>query len=82
MRIIEYWDFDTSTWSGIEWPTVVSGMMVRMYEEDGTPIIDGTGVYEMNVVADAYTQTISGVGDVWTINVDDPEPYPRPRQEQ
>jgi len=82
MRTIEYYDFDTTLWSGIDWPTVVSGMRVRMYEEDGTAIPDGTGVYEMEVVADAYTQTISGTGDVWTINIADPDPSPVPRREQ
>ena len=74
MRTIEYYDYDELTWSGIEWSTVVSGMMVRMYEEDGSPISDGTGIYEMNAISDAYQQTISGVGDVWTIDINDPSP--------
>ena len=82
MRTIEYFDRETTTWSGLEWATVVSGMVVRMFEEDGTPIKDGTGVYEMNVAADAYTQTISGVGDVWTINILDPDPYYVPKTEE
>ena len=81
MRTIEYWNFDTVEWTELEWPTVVSGMRVRMYEEDGTAIPDGTGVYEMEVVRDAYTQTISGSGDVWTIDVADPDPSPVPRRE-
>jgi len=80
MRTLEYWDDDNLTWSGIEWPAVVSGMVVRMYEEDGTAISDGTGVYEMNVISDAYQQTISGVDGIWTINVADPDPNPVPRQ--
>jgi len=81
MRTIEYYDHNTTLWSGIPWPTVVSGMMVRMYEEDGTPIKDGTGLYEMFVCLTAYTQTVSGVGDVWTIDVNDPEPSSVPRRE-
>lgn len=82
MRTLEYYDYNTTLWSGIDWPTAASGMMVRMYEEDGTPIADGTGVFEMNVVADAYQQTISGSGDVWTIDIADPDPSPVPRRQE
>jgi len=82
MRTIEVYDIGTATWSGLEWSTVVSGMLVRMFEESGDPVIDGTGVFELNVVADAYQQTISGVGDIWTINIADPEPTPVPRREE
>jgi hypothetical protein len=71
MRTLEYWDYDETVWSGIEWPTVVSGMRVRCYEADGTPIPDSIGIYEWEVVSDAYQQTISGVGDVWTIDIED-----------
>ena len=71
MRSIEYYDYDTNEWVDTEWSTVVSGMMVRIYEEDGTPISDGTGIYEMRVLSDAYLQTISGSGDVWTIDISD-----------
>lgn len=77
MRTIEYYDSETDTWSGTEWSTVVSGMTVRMYEEDGTPIHDGSGAYEMNVVGDAYLQTISGSEDVWTIDIMDSDPSPK-----
>ena len=33
MRTLEYMD-ENSDWLPIEWPTVVSGMMVRMFEDD------------------------------------------------
>ena len=82
MRTLELYDIETSTWSGVEWPTIVSGSVVRMFEEDGTPITDGTGVYEMNVVADAYQQTISGEEGIWTINIADPDPSFLPRREE
>lgn len=83
MRTIEYYDYDSNTWSGTEWSTVVSGMMVRMYEEDSTPIADGTGVYEMNVVADAYqAATVSGGELIWHIDIADPDPTPVPRREE
>jgi hypothetical protein len=81
MRTLEYMDEDGG-WLPIEWSTVVSGMVVKMYEEDGTPITDGTGVYEMNVAADAYQQTISGEEGIWTINLYDPDPYPIARGEE
>jgi hypothetical protein len=81
MRTLEYMDVD-SNWLPVEWPTVVSGMVVRMFEDDGTPITDGTGVYEMQVVSDAYQQTISGVGDIWTIDVNDPDPMPYARRQE
>ena len=37
MSILEYWDSDMATWSGIEHKDVVSGTLVRIYEEDETP---------------------------------------------
>jgi len=37
-------------------------------------------VGDMNVISDAYQQTISGVDGIWTINVADPDPNPVPRQ--
>lgn len=80
MRTLEYWDFDDVTWSGIEWSTVTSGMRVRCFEEDGTPVPDGTGIYEWEVIGDAYQATISGVGDVWQIDIADPEPTPVPKR--
>lgn len=75
MRTLEYWDIENEAWFDVEWSTVVSGMVVRMYEENGTPIPGEAGIYEMKVMADSYIQTISGVGDVWTINVLDNPPY-------
>lgn len=75
-RTIEYWDYDTEEWVNTGWDTVVSGMMVRMFEQDGTPILGAAGIYEMYVVSDSYIQTISGSGDIWTINIaDNPGDY-------
>lgn len=82
MRTLEYWDTEYEQWFGIAWDTVASGQRVRCYEEDGTPVPDGTGVYEWEVIGDAYQQTISGVGDVWTIDIADPDPSPVPRRSE
>lgn len=82
MRTVEYWDYDAATWSGIEWSAIVSGTVVRMYEENGDPMSTGVGIYEMNVISDAYQVTVSGIGDVWHIDIEDPEPTPVPRSEE
>ena len=82
-RTIEYWDYDLEEWIEIEWPTVASGMMVRMFEEDGTPVLGSVGTYEMNVISDSYLTPSATVSDeeVWTINIEDPS-YPLPKRAQ
>ena len=83
MRTLEYYDYDTKEWFDVAWAEVVSGTVVRIYEEDGTPVTDGTGVYEMNVVSDSYQQTVVSGGDlIWHIDIADPDPSPVPRREE
>lgn len=83
MRTIEYYDYDTDEWFDVDWSDVVSGTMVRMYEEDGTAIPDGTGIFEMNVMSDAYQQTVTSGGElIWHIDIADPDPSPVPRREE
>ena len=82
MRIIEYYDYDAKEWFGMDWSDVVSGTMIRMFEDDGTPVADGTGVFEMQTVSNSYQQTISGSGEVWTIDIADPDPHAVSRREQ
>jgi hypothetical protein len=83
MRTVEYYDYDTNTWSGTDWSVLISGSMIRMYEEDGTPIPDGTGIYEMNVVSDAYQATVTSGGElIWHVDISDPDPSPVPRREK
>jgi hypothetical protein len=80
MRTLEYWDTEYNQWFDIAWDTVASGQRVRCFEGDGTPVPDGTGIYEWEVVKDAYQVTISGVGDVWHIDIADPDPSPVPKR--
>jgi len=81
MRTLEYWNIDTDEWIDTEWSTVVSGQRVRCYEEDGTPVPDGTGVYEWEVVRDAYQEaTVSGGDLIWHIGIADPDPATVPRR--
>jgi len=83
MRTVEYYDYETNTWSGTEWPTLISGSMIRIYEEDGTPISDGTGIYELQTVSDAYQATVVSGGElIWHVNIADPDPSPVPRREK
>jgi len=82
MRTIETYNHDESSWSVVDWSTVASGELVRITEEDGTPVMDGTGVSELWVISDAYQQTISGTGGIWTIDIADPDPQPVPRREE
>jgi hypothetical protein len=83
MRTIEYYDYDTEGWVDTDWADVVSGTMVRIYEEDGTPVADGTGIVELNVVSDAYQQTVVSGGElIWHIGIADPDPTPVPRREE
>ena len=83
MRTIEYYDYDIKDWFDIEWANVISGSMIRIFEEDGTPVPDGTGIYELNVVSDAYQQTVVSGGDlIWHIDIADPDPSPVPRREE
>jgi len=81
VRTIEVYDHNENIWTVVDWPTVTSGELVRITEEDGTPITDGTGVYELRVISDAYQQTISDSGSIWTIDIADPDPYPVPYHE-
>jgi hypothetical protein len=80
MRTIEYYDELSTTWSGIAWGSVVSGTKIRIHEEDGTPVLDGTGVHEFMTASDSYLSVISGSEDVWTVQTYDPDPYPVPKQ--
>ena len=83
MRTLEYYDYDTKEWFDVNWSDVVSGTVVRIYEEDGTPVVDGTGVYEMNVVSDSYQRTVVSGGDlIWHIDIADPDPSPVPKREE
>lgn len=83
MRTVEYYDYDTSTWSGTEWSTLVSGSMIRIYEEDGSPVTDGTGVLELNTVSDAYQATVVSGGElIWHVDIADPDPSAVPRREE
>ncbi len=83
MRTIKIYDDDIEDWATIDWSTVVSGMTVSIFEEDGTPVQDGTGVYELNVVGDAYQQTVVSGGElIWHIDIADPDPSAVPRREE
>jgi hypothetical protein len=83
MRTIKIYDNDTEGWVDAEWSTVVSGMMVIINEEDGTPVVDGTGIAEFNVIGDAYQQTVVSGGDlIWHIDIADPDPSPVPRRQE
>lgn len=83
MRTIKIYDDDIEDWAAIDWSTVVSGMTVSIFEEDGTPVTDGTGVYELNVVGDAYQQTVVSGGElIWHIDIADPDPSAVPRREE
>jgi len=83
MRTIKIYDDEIEDWTALEWSTVVSGMIVSIYEEDGTPVPDGTGVYELNVVGDAYQQTVVSGGElIWHIDIADPDPSAVPRREE
>ena len=83
MRTLEYWDSEYEQWFDIAWDTVASGQRVRCYEEDGTPVPDGTGVYEWEVTRDAYQATTVSGGDlIWHIEIADPDPSSVPRREE
>jgi hypothetical protein len=84
MRTIEYYDNNYDEWFDVNWSDVVSGTVVRIYEEDGTPVPDGTGIFELKVLTDAYQQTVtSGGGLIWHIDIADPDPpFPVPRREE
>ena len=81
MRHIEYYDNVEERWYWLEWKTVTSGMLVRIYEEDWKEVYDGTGVREMRVISDAYTVSGTQGEDVWCIDIEDPDPtiYPEKR---
>jgi len=50
MDILECWDSETATWSGIEHKDVVSGTLVRIYDSDETP----NEMHEAIAITDAY----------------------------
>lgn len=81
MRTVEYFDEDIGNWFDIEWSNIVSGTQIRITEENGTLVTDGTGVYELITDSDSYLQTISGSGDIWTVDILDPSPFTSPRHE-
>lgn len=83
MRTVEWYDYHTETWSGIAWPDMVSGTLIRMFEEDDTPVFDGTGILEIYTVSDAYQKTVVSGGElIWHIDINDPEPSPVSRREE
>jgi len=83
MRTIKIYDNEIEEWVDVEWSTVVSGIIVRIDEEDGTSVVDGTGVMDLNVVGDAYQQTVVSGGElIWHINIADPDPSAVPRREE
>jgi len=83
MRTVDYYDYDTEEWFDVEWSNIVSGTMIRIFEEDGTPLPDGTGIYELNTVSDAYQQTVVSGGDlIWHVDIADPDPSPVARREE
>lgn len=71
-RHVEYLAGDY--WAPARWEELVSGTLFKAYEEDGSPITDHTGVYELRAACDAYQVTVSGVGEVWEIKIYDPDP--------
>jgi len=73
MRTLKYYDDNNHEWIDLEWSALTSGTTFKIFEEDGTIVRDGTGVEEFVAQSDSYLLTISGVGDVWSVNVYDPE---------
>lgn len=63
MSILEYWNSETTTWSGIEHKDVVSGTLVRIYEEDETP----TEEHEAVSITDAKDDDEG----IWSFEVSD-----------
>ena len=83
MRTVEYYDLLEETWSGIEWPALVSGSLIRISEEGGGYVFDGTGVMELYTASDAYQKTVVSGGElIWHVDINDPEPSPVPRREE
>lgn len=82
MRTVEYYDDDVNEWFDIEWPDIVSGTQIRINEEDGSPVLDGTGVHEAITASDSFIYTASGIDDVWAVQCYDPDPYTAPRYEE
>jgi len=81
MRTVEYQQ--EGTWNSIEWSALVSGTQIRIYEEDGSCVVDGTGVMELNTVSDAYQATVVSGGElIWHVDIRDPDPSPVPRREE
>ena len=80
MRTLQFWSEGDGFWMDTEWETVTSGMRVRCFEEDGTPVPDGTGVYEWDVVKDAYQVLYNGTDLVWQIDIMDPDPTSVPKR--
>lgn len=83
MRKVEYYDYDTKEWADTTWETLVSGQMIRIYEENGIPVRTGDGVYEMHTVSDAYQATVESGGElIWHVDIADPDPAPVARREE
>ena len=83
MRTVEYMDDLGGTWSGIEWPNIVSGTQIRISEEDGSYVTDGTGVIELRTVSNAYQSTVVSGGElIWHVDIADPDPSPLARREE
>lgn len=71
MRTLEYYDYKLKGWFDIVWPNVVSGTLIKITEEDGTPVLDGTGIHELRATSSSYKTTVSGVGTVWQVDIAD-----------
>lgn len=72
-RIVEYYDDDTEEWFNVEWSSIVSGTLIRIFEMDGTRVIDKTGAIEFYTVSDSYIPEENGIPAVWTVSVESQE---------
>lgn len=73
-RYVEVYSEEEGAWVSEQFQNLVSGTIFHLYEQDGTPLTDHTGVFEFRAASDPYQTTVSGYGDVWQIDVYDPEP--------
>lgn len=71
LRKVEYKvkDGTQESWEDVVWSNIEKGMVIRMFEVDGTPIPiyyneEKLPVYEATAAADSYTNDTG----VWTIN--------------
>lgn len=72
-RNVEVYSDAGREWVPRKFQELVSGTIFRMYEPDGSPVADHTGVYELKAASDPYQVTISGYGDILQIDIYDPE---------